>query len=946
MMIRALAFVLAATVGCLLAVSAQTARSQDKPQEQRPAATFRSGVDLVAVEASVVDPRGRPVSDLTPEDFVLMVDGRPRPLVSVQFISHAGGAKAPARTEGFSTNAGAESGRLIMLVVDQSNIHRGSSRTYIEAASQFVDRLNPADRVGLTVIPGVGSGVDFTANHALVKTLLTRVTGVGEIPVGLLHIGVAEAVQLIVRQDRFVMSQIVERECGWLAGDADLRECQQQIRTEAQSVLAYQHGQTNDLLIALRVLLGRLAATHEPKTLVLVSEGLILENRAQLAFVGPLAASARASLYVLRLDASTIDVSDARVAASAHEDRQLGIQGLEDLAGRSRGAIFPVASSPERVFDRLALELSGYYSLSFEPERSDRDGRTHTIEVKVRRAGVEIRARREFVVDPARSTMTDEDLLAETLRSPLLATEVSVKVTTYTLRDVASGKLKVIIAAEIDRRASPSGAVALGYALVDNAGKLAATELREDLQPSASDQATQRYTGAALVDPGIYTLKLAVVDAKGKRGSVEHTLRAQLQSAGQLRFGELLLASIAPGAGREIQPLVDGEVVTDDLRAYLEMYSDAAAQLETASVTLEVAADPNGRALESGALAMQDVEQGRRRVGEGRVPLALLPPGRYVARAVVSVGGRVVAGVTRPFSISRALATSISAAAPVASAAVSAAGGVSSVALAMSVGPFDRQAVLGPPVVDFFLGRMFTRDTAAAAAPLRPAIEAARDGRFDGVSAEIDRLGPEAATDLVPTFLVGLVLFSRGELEPAAAKFREAIRLDSEFFPAAFYLGACYAAGGRDREAAGAWQTSLVAESDAPFVFTLLADALLRLGEAGQAMDLLREAGALWPDNDEVRMRMGMAFAMGGFAPEAIATLDPYLGRHPADHERLFLAMRLLYEIAASDTSVGTPDEHAARFGRYAKAYGAAAGPHVALVEEWQKYVESKKAPR
>ena len=70
-----------------------------------------------------------------------------------------------------------------------------------------------------------------------------------------------------------------------------------------------------------------------------------------------------------------------------------------------------------------------------------------------------------------------------------------------------------------------------------------------------------------------------------------------------------------------------------------------------------------------------------------------------------------------------------------------------------------------------------------------------------------------------------------GRSEGRRGQFRETLRLDSEFFPAAFYLGSCYAAGGRDHEAAGAWQTSLVTESDAPFIYTLLGDALLRLRE-------------------------------------------------------------------------------------------------------------------
>src|SRR4030095_4169121 len=103
---------------------------------------------------------------------------------------------------------------------------------------------------------------------------------------------------------------------------------------------------------------------------------------------------------------------------------------------------------------------------------------------------------------------------------------------------------------------------------------------------------------------------------------------------------------------------------------------------------------------------------------------------------------------------------------------------------------------------------------------------------------------------------------SRSDLKGAEARFREALRMDSEFLPAAFYLGACLAAAGRDREAAGAWQTSLITESNAPFVYTLLGDALLRLRDVEQAIDVLTEARTLWPADEQVGVRLADALVL------------------------------------------------------------------------------------
>ena len=58
--------------------------AQDQPP---PKPTFKSAVDLVPVDVNVIDKSGRPVPDLAAGDFTLTVDGKPRRIVSAQFIS-------------------------------------------------------------------------------------------------------------------------------------------------------------------------------------------------------------------------------------------------------------------------------------------------------------------------------------------------------------------------------------------------------------------------------------------------------------------------------------------------------------------------------------------------------------------------------------------------------------------------------------------------------------------------------------------------------------------------------------------------------------------------------------------------------------------------------------------------------------------------------------------
>src|SRR5688572_24493584 len=74
--------------------------------------TFRSGVDLVTVDAAVHDADGRPVSSLKAEDFRLEVDGRSRAIATAHFVSleTSETSQAAAAATHFSSNEGADAG--------------------------------------------------------------------------------------------------------------------------------------------------------------------------------------------------------------------------------------------------------------------------------------------------------------------------------------------------------------------------------------------------------------------------------------------------------------------------------------------------------------------------------------------------------------------------------------------------------------------------------------------------------------------------------------------------------------------------------------------------------------------------------------------------------------------------------------------------------------------
>jgi tetratricopeptide (TPR) repeat protein len=524
---------------------------------------------------------------------------------------------------------------------------------------------------------------------------------------------------------------------------------------------------------------------------------------------------------------------------------------------------------------------------------------------------------------------SDEAALADVLQAPIFFNDIGLKLSTYTLRDPATSKLRILLAAEIDRSLNADGKIALAYTLADEKGRLVGSQIdREVKTPINPTSKVQTYTAFVLSDTeGKHALKLAVIDERGRRGSVEYTFNAAMTAAGDIRATDMLVADAKTETSQTVLPVVSAELTSGMMHGYLELYADAGI-LDNASVLFEVAENDKARALDgaAGRILPAAPETPNRRVVEGSIPLSLLPPGDYVARAVITVDGKRVGQVTRPIRVGRL-------AAPVrtTSAGIKTLTRGSVVPFASRTERFDRSSVLTPQVVGFFMERM---NFGARGEPnAAPAIEHATAGRFDDAIKTLS--GGEAS--LPSIFLSGLALYAKGDLEPAASKFRDTLRLDSEFFPAAFYLGSCYAAGGRDSEAVGAWQMSLVTESDAPFIYTLLGDALLRLHEVDHAVEILNEALAEWPDSDEVQIRLGIAYSMSGKRAEALDRFEAYLTKHPDDQERHFLALKTLYEAKAEGKPIRSKEEDRALFTKWAAAYAATKGPQQALVEQWQR---------
>lgn len=914
----------------VLCTGAAVAMQQTPPQPAPP--TFRAGVDRVTVDVLAVDEAGRPVKDLTAADFDLRVDGKPRPIVSAEFVSYetpaAEATEAPRATHYGSNETVRSSGRPILLVFDQANIKLGDARAASNNASRFLNDIPAGTRVGFVAIPPPGPNVEFTTDREPIRKALSQTIGRGQIIPLSLNIGLTEAMD-IERGDLMTFNTVVARECR-----ADDPTCKDAVRMEAGMRIMTSRSDSRASVDSLRGLMAALRKVEGPKAVVLLSQGLVPDrDRSDDLWLGPAAAAAQVTFYIIQLEPAMFDASVGRPSPTAFQDQRMLLDTLELMGDAGGGATFRVIGSADFAFKRIATELTAAYLLSFEPVEAERNGRPHRIEVKVNRPKVLVRARREFNISTAAPAAADgEAAVADLLGSPTIAQGIPLRATAYTLKQPANGMARLVISAEIDRDVTATQEMQVGCMVRDAQGRVGGSSFeRASLKPQHEGKpGPLHYVRMLEVKPGRYTLKCGVIDAKGRRGSVEHSVVAQLLAAAPLEASDLMLLGPAAAAAGRLTPPVELTVDEGRFVSVVELYAADRRALEQASIVFSVGESATSPSLVTMKGTLGDIEQ-TKRLAQGSLSAALLPPGRYVARAVIALGGREVGRVSRPFELTGR---------PMAGIAPAGGRAATAAALDMGVPPFRKEDALAPPVVTRFIERFSAGDEAVTSAPVQSALDAARRGSFE--PPPLDNKAPQADR-LAAMFLRGLTRLSNDQLNDAANDFRAALKISSDFFPAIFYLGAAYAAGGRDKEAVGAWQTSLIGEGDTQVIYVSLADALLRLGNLEQAQAILDEASETWPDDPALLTRMGRVRALRGDRAAALEALDRALAKTPDALDTLLLAARIVYEAHLGRGTVVSGPADVARMKTYTAAYLAANGPQKELVAQWLKYVERSR---
>ena len=628
----------------VLAAVSLAAQGQSQP-------IFRTGVELITVEASVLDDKGQPVSDLTAADFEIKIAGQVRPVRYARFF-HA--AASDASAEGATAAAAAplipaaatnraEDGRTVVFVVDRESIQQGAERGMIEAATTILDALGPADASGIFEVPGPVT--ELTREHGRVKAALRRLTGARPVEINFKEHNITYAEALAFEQrDGRVIAEVVERECvDAKQPDGFKNPCPGDLRIQAQEMLHAGRARVQVVMSNLAQMAERLAPIRGPKQIVFLSSGLpfgidLLHWYNEFARK---AGEAELVLNVVHFDPPEVDVTSRKQnVSSAFGGREMA-SGLGAVAGTTGGAFYTTGGSGAGIFERIKTEMSNFYELAVEAQPGDAANKSMPIEVKVTRPGLRVRSRNS-VAPVVRSTAPLNERVIALLRQATDLAELPIAVSSYTTRGDDPSTLRVVIGAEVGAERF-TGPAEWSFAVFNEGNMIATGQQRLDTAGPAPWPAAL----SAKLLPGQYRLRVAAADASGRAGVIDVPLTVGLRAAGSLQVSDLMLGVAVKGRLQFQSTIPAGA----SMSGLLEVLGADPAVLERARVVIDIVPAGSAEAVKRFQMAARAGAAATIVTNQVEIPTTGLKPGRYTAAATVLLDDQPIGRVSRVFEL-------------------------------------------------------------------------------------------------------------------------------------------------------------------------------------------------------------------------------------------------------------------------------------------------------
>ena len=427
------------------------AQPQSKSQTDQ---TVRIGTAEVALDIVVRDKKGRPVKDLTEEEFEIYEDGTRQKIESFRLIAREAGPRSPAGNKPSASTADARfkndsNPNVIAIVFDRltpeaRGLARKAATTYAEEGFTLGD-FTGVFAIDLSLRPLQA----YTDDQQLVKkaiedaTMLStstfasntqQIRSIGERAITLdrqVDAGTAAAATSGAARDSAGAGS-AGASIGAAAAEASLIQMQARMLATFELLERDQQGYAtiNGLLAvitSMRNLPGR-------KTIIFFSEGIALPPSVQVKFPSVINAANRAGVSIYSIDAAGLRADSPNAEATreinalaqrrmeqVHRGRDdnsgplmRGLErnedllrlnphsGLNDLADQTGGFLIRDTNDLGAGLRRIDEDIRVHYLLTYVPKNQVYDGRFRQIEAKLKRSNLDIQTRKGYyAIEPA-----------------------------------------------------------------------------------------------------------------------------------------------------------------------------------------------------------------------------------------------------------------------------------------------------------------------------------------------------------------------------------------------------------------------------------------------------------------------------------------------------------------------------------------------------------------
>jgi VWFA-related protein len=400
---------------CFLCLAGSPAAQSDQPSpspapadaEAAPAGapqqpTFRERIDSVTVDVSVTDKQGRPVTDLTADDFEIRESGKPQTIQAFQLIRTNDGLDDPDAARDIQSLQDQQretarlDNRLFVIYLDDYHVRNGNSVGIREQLARFVRELTPHDLVALMRPHEPASALTFSRDHVGTAADILAFKG------RKYNYQPINAIEAQYAGEPAAMQEQLRN--GWVVGDLTrLAEAMGKLREGRKTILYVSEGMSGTLPPGATTF-----GAFEPITTTTTNPSQREMSNAYFNGAGLLAdmqevfrAAARANVAIYTVDPRGLTQQEFSLADHVSDiENQRTLQESLDLlkvtAEETNGRAITGRNDVLPQLAQMVRDNSTYYLMTYVSSLAPRDGKFHEIDVRVKRKGVDVRARKGY----------------------------------------------------------------------------------------------------------------------------------------------------------------------------------------------------------------------------------------------------------------------------------------------------------------------------------------------------------------------------------------------------------------------------------------------------------------------------------------------------------------------------------------------------------------------